>query len=622
MALFTIPEQLFDWRAPLSDQNLRACSSAAVFKRAEIYAATGAVQPTHLSFLENNAVICFEASVMGAQRYETQVEVREDLFIEGECDCPSASDGYFCKHQVALTLVLRGLLGGDTADATAQTQKKLAAAAKRAQTQSRHGAELLAFLQGQSAEVLARRLWQWSEQDRGLKTELKAWAAQAAAGSKPRALNTAISELLKNSKSFLGRRDASLYAQRAAKVLDMLRPWLAQDPAALQALCEHALKRLFKVAEVADDSNGSIGDLMRDLFALLIQALAAAPPEAKWFDRWEALCDADPWGLADETALMQAAGPAVQARWLQGTRQRWLDWLEKQPTLPRPGRGGLREMLTGDAAAYQRWRERRSLRQRYLAALAFQQDPQALLEAMRSSAEEAQEYSELVACCEKLGKFREALQAAQAAVKQFPDERVCKDDLLRCYERDGWDEEALALRRERLEARPSAANYGELLEAAVRAGRPLESYRAELFDWAKAREEAAPPGLALASPLNAPGPVGRLVSTRIEWLLSEQRHGEALALVQAPNRCGIALLQALALQLPAPLHPDAVRLLLRVFETVMPREQTPYRESLRLAHAALQRMPRLQALQWLAYLKATYKARRNFIAGLPASIEP
>ena len=191
-----IPATLFDWRAPLSDANLRASANATIFKRGQAYAVSGAVQPQRLVFTEKNTVISCAATVTGSHVYSTEISVCDDPFIDGSCDCPNAEDGHFCKHQVALALVLRDLLGGQTTDPVAEVQKKLAAAAKRAQTQARNEAQLLTFLQARSTQDLAQRLWQWAEKDRDLKADLKAWAAQSRADSDPKALTQAIMELL------------------------------------------------------------------------------------------------------------------------------------------------------------------------------------------------------------------------------------------------------------------------------------------------------------------------------------------------------------------------------------------------------------------------------------------
>ena len=53
--------------------------------------------------------------------------------------------------------------------------------------------------------------------------------------------------------------------------MELLRPWVQRDAATARELCEHALRRLFKVAEQSDDSLGGIGGLIQDLMGLLIE---------------------------------------------------------------------------------------------------------------------------------------------------------------------------------------------------------------------------------------------------------------------------------------------------------------------------------------------------------------
>jgi hypothetical protein len=183
--------------------------------------------------------------VRGTQRYTCEVLVTEDAELEGDCDCPHALDGYFCKHQVALALTLRGVLGGEAPVHSDEAEKKVAAAAKRAQTQADNRAKLQAFVQSQSAAALAERVWQWAQSDREVMADLKAWAAQAQAAENPKSTKTAISELLKTS-GFLDWRGTTAYAQRAHKVLPLLEQALQRDPEQARALCEHALLRIYR----------------------------------------------------------------------------------------------------------------------------------------------------------------------------------------------------------------------------------------------------------------------------------------------------------------------------------------------------------------------------------------
>ena len=102
-------------------------------------------------------------------------------------------------------------------------------------------------------------------------------------------------------------------------------------------------------------------------------------------------------------------------------------------------------------------------------------------------------------------------------------------------------------------------------------------------------------------------------------MLHEGKLDDALALVQSPNRCQGELLWKLAKQLPSGQHAQAVALMMRVFDVVMPGARNPYARELQLAHDILQRQDARQAAAWLEQIRIAYKAKRNFIKGLPAA---
>jgi hypothetical protein len=78
----------------------------------------------------------------------------------------------------------------------------------------------------------------------------------------------------------------------------------------------------------------------------------------------------------------------------------------------------------------------------------------------------------------------------------------------------------------------------------------------------------------------------------------------------------VQLLREIAHKLPAGRNAEALPLMLRVFEFAMPRAATPYTEVLGVVQETAARMEPLPRAQWLAYLRAEYKAKRNFIKGL------
>lgn len=233
---------------------------------------------------------------------------------------------------------------------------------------------------------------------------------------------------------------------------------------------------------------------------------------------------------------------------------------------------------------------------------------------------------------EEHGRYREAFKAAEAACLQFPDDAYLEEDLLRCYERDGWTDEALALRLRRFQRQPSVESYQAAVAAGAAAGRPAAPLRLTLFDVLQAAERRAVAESAAqlarlqsrgprayASPASRPAASAPLdVSLRASILCSESRWLEAWAVVQPPNGCHDAVLLSIARHLPATHHVEAVRVLKQVFVKVMRGASSPYREALALVTDIASRMPSEERAAWLQGLRVEFKAKRNFIGGLPA----
>ena len=606
------------WTAALSDEVLRRLAGASVLERGQTYARKGAVHEMEIPGLHRNEVMALQATVQGSEPYVTRVAIGSGHQLHGHCSCPHASEGFFCKHQVALALNLRAMLCGDAMPAGPETGKKPEAAAKRAQTQAKNREALLAFLRQQDAATLADKLWSWAGQDRFRMNELKAWAAKDRANGDPAALRSAVTEVLRNSRGFLDWRESGIYAIQASQVVGLLRPLLETDAAAALDLSEHALRKLYKVAELADDSNGEIGDLILDVMGVFTDALAKAQPPAKWLDRWFDLMKADPFGNWDEAAVMAVAGPVLQTRYADKACSEWAAWQQRndRPASPVPVKGERRFASASGQSAYSS--ERGKLRRRYLIGLALQNDdPKTLLEAMTRSAQHAHEWVDVVALCETHGWHRDALHWALQARKLMPEDRRLEDALLRCYERDGWDAEALVIRRNRLNLDPSVANYRACLEAAERAGHDRAIYRDELMAWAQSLEMQ----MVLMPPLQVGQPrrreTLRVVTVRVAWWLSDGDLDAAWSLVQPPNACDLPQMLLLARALPASRDGDAASLLRRAVEVRMRESKSPYTEALALVRETCARMPEPEAKAWTMALRATYKARRNFLAGLP-----
>lgn len=598
------------WCSALSDAALLKLAGPATFKRSHTYLHNGAISEPELSYPDAVSVL-LQADVQGTELYSTRLRVSTDGQIEGDCDCPHADDGYFCKHQVALGLHLRGLLGGGVPELDAEAQKKIAASAKRVQTRADQRTALLQFLHTQTAETLAKKLWEIAEYDRSVMADLKAWRSLSTAKKDDKSLKAALSSMLKT-PGFLDWHASSDYVRRAGQILPLLQDALEVEPQLARSACEHALRCLFKVGEHADDSNGAIGDLMQDVMDLLLKAVKADAPAAAWMNDWFKLMEDDPWGLWNAAEVLPVADAALAQAYGERVTRDWRNWCASHPPLA-PVKDKKNTVTGYDAFDGDRY----ELRQRYLAHLQQQGDVLACIEAMRTSAETWIEHSDLIRYCEQQNKMREALQYAQLAHARYPDNDGLISDLLRCYERDGWDAEAYVLRRRRVEKSPLVKNYLAALDSAQAAGLNREQVRAELFAWQIAQEQQAMrhPTPTYGYARRDTGPAcAPVVSIRVEWLLAEDQVLEALELAQLPNRCDPALLHTLALRLPVSHQPQALALLLRLFEYHMPAASNPYVEVLTLVREILPHHPDQAA--WLASLRLQYKAKRNFIKGL------
>ena len=218
------------------------------------------------------------------------------------------------------------------------------------------------------------------------------------------------------------------------------------------------------------------------------------------------------------------------------------------------------------------------LRRRYLEVLARQDDPRALLDAMIESVETAAEYCDVVAFCEARNWHREALQWAQSAARLHPRDARCEDALLRCYERDGWDEEALAIRRQRLNITLAPCNtwryFGpQKRETRSRSigpscshGRNNANRRNTSMRWNN---------IGILNSRTRSRHHGSM-SPFAQWLVAEKKLDDAWSLTQTPDtQCDAAVLEQLADAMPKQRRADAARLLQRIFEHEMKMASSP-----------------------------------------------
>lgn len=607
-----------------------------------------AVEPQ--GWLDNQA----EFVVQGSSNYHVDLVLQSSGGLRAECDCRHARDNNFCKHQVAAALFWKAHLGfaqevadamldaGLSARAVAHkesTAKPVSAATlKRRATVVAKQEQLQAFIQAQSTAALSARLWQWAQKDKALMAELTLWQSQQVTktqGLSLAAVKDSIKVLLPMKDGLWGRALA-IYEQQAAPLMPLLDEVLEQDPQIARKACEFALQRFFKVMQHSDNSNGEMVDLYHFLLEFIHRALHAHPPEAAWLSTWLALSDADDWGHWSDQATFEAAGGAVQQAFSKQAVEQWQAWALKnsaQLLLSEPALGDQAVLKkTNSRSRSETWAPYDSvaeqLRQRYLLAVDAAQDPVSSIQARYASARRAWDVLELAQYCEAHERQREALVYAQKAYQFDPDHSGIQDFLLHCFERDGWDEEAYALRFKQVQAQPLEARLRrKLLKAGQRMGRSKSAIEQELQAWAQARElqRQQEQQSRFDQTHKRSGQdkesAGRDVTVRVTWYLQDGESEKAYDLLrQDPGHlCQIACSRDLGLSLPPSHQREAVQLLNQVLQAQMQHASSPYQQELGLVQDILQRLPQPEQGPWLQALATQYSVKRNFIKGLPVA---
>lgn len=602
----------------LGDAELRDVSSLKIFQRGTTYALSGAVRVLSEDL---QPVPTIHAEVDGTATYSTSVWI--DGGVNGACDCPNATDGWFCKHQVAVALVWRQRLGGGEPVVNEAARKKVQASVKRAETVKSRRVALHAFLTGLPAPVLADKLMELADGYRDIERELRTWQRVSDAQTRPEDRKALITETLAVGRQFMDWREVSSWVRQAESILPLLQQERARDPQAALALSLHALRRSWAALLHADDSNGEIGGLCSAIAAEWVAALQAAGPQPSAFgDTYLRVQLEDPFGSFDTIAAELAMGAAALHRYRHVLERRWREVkdaaLAKQ-TQRAPGRRSAADWSDDDDSGTRLT----TVEHLHLEQLERAGDIDGMLAVLREDLSQPHQYEAITALLEKHNRWREAFANAEKACKAFPRDPRLEEDLLRCYERDGWTDEAYALRRRQFDERPSVRGFHSTLQAGTAAGKDETGVRGELLSLLEARELEAMRREPVQSPFaqrqHRSDPPQRDVSLRAAVLCSERRWAEACALAQPPAVCHPAVLRDIALHLPDTEREQAVALLLRVFGHAMRAAQTPYRDELALVAEIAARLDADRRRAWLASLRGEFKAKRNFVRGLPES---
>jgi len=355
-------------------------AGAAFFGRGVDYVDEGRVG----SITESDDTI--EAAVIGADLYTVRVSVVGEA-IDADCSCPTGQSGMFCKHCVALSLAW---LSGPAASVRADPVE--------------------AFLSGLDRDELERLVVDAMARDEGLAARLRLRAAAEAPGSEGLPFLRKALDRATRRPRMLSYRDVPDFTAGVDGVADALEQleFAGRGDFAI-GLAERALRRLEKVLERADDSDGLIGDLLVRFQAIHLQACRAARPDpvelAERLFRWELDGDWDVFRGAAETYadVLGESGLAAYGRLAE------TEWAAVPARCP------------GDSDSAEDSIDRSRVTYMMGSLARSQGDVEMEIATMSRDLSSAYHFLRIARVCKAAGRGDEALSWAERGVKAFPE---------------------------------------------------------------------------------------------------------------------------------------------------------------------------------------------------------
>ncbi|MEC4014917.1 SWIM zinc finger family protein [Streptomyces sp. H27-D2] len=216
----------------------------------------------------------FTATVHGGDAYEVEITDDGDDGVSGECDCPYGLEGNFCKHCVAVGLVV-------LRQADLIPRQRTAAAARAGNLES--------WLESLDRDALLALLRQQLADDRDLRRRLELRAATAV--SDIAAVRDRIADLLATGRfsrhGYVDYADSRAYGEQAGEAVAAIESLTASGQAAeAVGLARWAIRLLGEAYEQIDDSSGYVGSVAADLMAAHLDACRVARPDPEETARW------------------------------------------------------------------------------------------------------------------------------------------------------------------------------------------------------------------------------------------------------------------------------------------------------------------------------------------------
>lgn len=387
------------------------------------------------------------ATVQGSESYAVELTA-DGGRLKFECSCPIGLEGVFCKHCVAVAL--RWLRDdGPSLPTLDDARERLEALAR---------------------EELVEMLIDHAHEDEALARKLLLLAARPVDGASADLASVfALVDQAFVVHGFVPYREVSGYVRGIDETIDVLDGLLEDGRAGdVVELAEHALAAAERALDNVDDSGGEIGDVIRRLEELHLDACRRARPDraalAERLFAWE-LNGA--WGVFDRAVegYAEVLGDQGLARYRELAGEAWADVPQLEPGHESRGSYGARFRITRIMET--------------LAGVSGSLDDQiAVHERDLSSGYRFLQIAEL---CRSHGDHDAALDWAErgmAAFQDAPDPRL-RSFLTNEYRRRGRTAEALEQSLAAFTARPTIETYRELSIDATALG-----------EWTKRREWA------------------------------------------------------------------------------------------------------------------------------------
>lgn len=565
----------------LSPAKLKQLAGSAAFARGEAYFNSEAV--SRLKMTDD----LLSARVSGSRSYVVRL-CEEDGEIEYECSCPQGEEGNFCKHCVAVGLAWLAETGAAGGTKSAKQKK------------NNPWKEITDYVGLQDAETLAAWLLESAKRDDVLYENLLLKARRAAGpASTVKGFRAAIDRAV-DTDGYVDWHEAATYAAGLESIVDSLAELLQQgQAAALVELAEYAITRVELACEHVDDSNGGeMTDMLERLGELHYKACLAARPDpialAERLFKFEMTADFD----AFHDSLRRYAkvlGKEGSARYKQLAEE---EWRKVEPRTQEAERGEYDSL---------RWRITRIMEN--IAELSG--DVEALVAVKSRDLSSALRYLDIAEIYRGHRQRDLALEWAERGVKAFPDkpDDRLRDFLAEEYLRRKRNDEAMRLIWVQFAERPGLGHYQKLHQFAGKAGL-WPTFRQQALEHmdrliaSQAGKRQTPYYFSNA---------GILVEIYL-WEKNVEAAWEAASRGSISDQLWLKLAA-----LREEDHPgDAVPIYRRLIETAVAQtNNTSYGEAIKLLMRLKPLVVRLgmptEFGQYVALLRAKYKAKRNFI---------